>query len=151
MEFTTQTTLQFPAAYAPISEEEMTYIEGGANITPQQFVYNLVTNSIRLLGQAAFQAAFTCFVQSRSDGLTTGGAIRHYWNNQNTVGKVATFVFGGFAGYAMYVYAVQLINTALYMYKDMKDSYFSDSTTQDSSASTTTDPTAAATAALTAA
>ena len=52
MEYTSSTSLHFPAAYAPISEDEMIYIEGGADvISPQQFTYNLVTNLIRLLGR----------------------------------------------------------------------------------------------------
>lgn len=153
MEFTTQTTLQFPAAYAPISEEEMIYIEGGADISPAQFTYNLVTNFIRLAGQALFQQAVTGWNNARADGLTTGGALRHYWTHRTPLGKAMTFVGVGLAGYAVYAYTAQLINTALYLYKDMKDNYFPDSTAQDTTASSTAsaDPTAATTAALTAA
>ena len=80
MEYTSSTSLHFPAAYAPISEDEMIYIEGGADvISPQQFTYNLVTNLIRLLGQAAFTGAVTGLINMRNDGLTVGGSIKHYW------------------------------------------------------------------------
>ena len=149
MEYTSSTSLHFPAAYAPISEDEMIYIEGGADvISPQQFTYNLVTNLIRLMGQAAFTGAVTGLINMRTDGLTVGGSIKHYWGRQGTIGKAATVLFTGFAGYAVYVYAVQLVNTALGIYTDVKDNYYNDGS---STGTTTTDPTAASTAALTAA
>ena len=151
MEYTSSTSLHFPAAYAPISEDEMIYIEGGADvISPQQFTYNLVTNLIRLMGQAAFTGAVTGLINMRNDGLTVGGSIKHYWNRQTSIGKAATVLFTGFAGYAVYVYAVQLINTALGIYTDVKDNYYNDGSSTGTG-TTTTDPTAASTAALTAA
>ena len=151
MEYTSSTSLHFPAAYAPISEDEMIYIEGGADvISPQQFTYNLVTNLIRLMGQAAFSGAVTGLINMRNDGLTVGGSIKHYWNRQTSIGKAATVLFTGFAGYAVYVYAVQLINNALNIYTDVKDNYYNDGSSTGTG-TTTTDPTAASTAALTAA
>ena len=151
MEYTSSTSLHFPAAYAPISEDEMIYIEGGADvISPQQFTYNLVTNLIRLMGQAAFTGAVTGLINMRNDGLTVGGSIKHYWNRQTSIGKAATVLFTGFAGYAVYIYAVQLINTALGIYTDVKDNYYNDGSSTGTG-TTTTDPTAASTAALTAA
>lgn len=149
MEYTSSTSLHFPAAYAPISEDEMIYIEGGADvISPQQFTYNLVTNLIRLMGQAAFSGAVTGLINMRNDGLTVGGSIKHYWGRQGTIGKAATVLFTGFAGYAVYVYAVQLFNNALSIYTDVKNNYYNDGS---STGTTTTDPTATSTAALTAA
>lgn len=151
MEYMSSTSLHFPAAYAPISEDEMIYIEGGADvISPQQFTYNLVTNLIRLMGQAAFTGAVTGLINMRNDGLTVGGSIKHYWNRQTSIGKAATVLFTGFAGYAVYIYAVQLINTALGIYTDVKDNYYNDGSSTGTG-TTTTDPTAASTAALTAA
>ena len=150
MEYTSSTSLHFPAAYAPISEDEMIYIEGGADvISPQQFTYNLVTNLIRLMGQAAFSGAVAGLINMRNDGLTVGGSIKHYWSHRTPVGKAATVLFTGFAGYAAYIYAVQLINTALSIYTDVKDNYYNDGSS--TTGTPTTDPTAASTAALTAA
>ena len=146
MEYTRQELL-FPAAYAPITEEEMVYIEGGDALSPQQFTFNLVTNLIRLMGQAALSSAVAGLVVMRNDGLSTGGAIRHYWNDQNSFGRFSTVVFAGFAGYAVYIYGVYLINNALSIYKSAKDSFYGDST----SSQTSSDPTTTATAALTAA
>ena len=155
MEYTSSTSLHFPAAYAPISEDEMIYIEGGADvISPQQFTYNLVTNLIRLMGQAAFSGAVAGLINMRNDGLTTGGAIAHYWNRQNTMGKVATVVFTGFAGYAVYIYCVSLVNNVLNLYTSAKNSITGadqTTTTDTTTAAASSDPTTAATAALTAA
>ncbi len=83
----------------PISEDEMIYLDGGDAISPQQFTFNLVTNLIRLMGQAAFSGALNGLSNMRNDGLTTGGAIAHYWNRQNTVGQGGDRRFTGFAGY----------------------------------------------------
>ena len=154
MEYTSQSALHFPAAYAPISEDEMIYLDGGDSISPQQFTFNLVTNLIRLMGQAAFSGAITGITNMSNDGLTTGGAIAHYWNRQNTVGKVATVVFTGFAGYAVYIYCVSLVNNVLNLYTSAKNSITGadeTTTTDTTTAAASSDPTAAATAALTAA
>lgn len=154
MEYTSQSALHFPAAYAPISEDEMIYLDGGDAISPQQFTFNLVTNLIRLMGQAAFGNALNGLSNMNNDGLTTGGAIAHYWNRQNTLGKVATVVFTGFAGYAVYIYRVSLVNNVLNLYTSAKNSITGadqTTTTDTTTAATSSDPTAAATAALTAA
>ena len=71
MEYTSQSVLHFPAAYAPISEDEMIYLDGGDAISPQQFTFNLVTNLIRLMGQAAF---------SRSEERRVGKECRSRWS-----------------------------------------------------------------------
>ena len=147
MEYTSQSALHFPAAYAPISEAAMIYLDGGDAISPQQFTY-----LIRLMGQAAFSGALNGLSNMRNDGLTTGGAIAHYWNRQNTMGKVATVVFTGFAGYAVYIYCVSLVNNVLNLYTSAKNSITgADQTTTDTTAAASSDPTTAATAALTAA
>ena len=145
MEYTSQSVLHFPAAYAPISEDEMIYLDGGDAISPQQFTFNLVTNLIRLMGQAAFGNALNGLSNMSNDGLTTGGAIAHYWNRQNTLGKVATVVFTGFAGYAVYIYCVSLVNNVLNLYTSAKNSITgADQTTTDTTAAASSDPTTAA-------
>ena len=147
MESTRQNQLLLPAAYAPISEEEMIYIEGGDSISPQQFAYNFTANLSRLIGQYIFEEAWNGMFNMLRDGLTVGGAIKHYWNGRNKLGKFFTLVSAGFAGYAVYVNAMQAINTALGIYTEVKDSYLNSNTS--SSDSSTTDATAATTAALT--
>ena len=154
MEFTYQSTMQLPASYAVLSEDEMVYTVGGAfelNINAQDvlnFTVNVGVNLVRMLGQAAISNTIAGIIDMRNDGLTTMGAIEHYWGRQTPVGKAATVLFTGFAGYAVYIYAVQLINTALGIYTDVNNNYYNDGS---STGTTTTDPTAASTVALTAA
>ena len=85
MEFTYQSTMQLPASYAVLSEDEMVYTVGGAfelNIdraAVAQFVTNVISNSIRLAGQYTFQMAF--------DGLTN---MRNIYNGTDTQTETAT-------------------------------------------------------------
>lgn len=129
MEFTYQSTMQLPASYAVLSEDEMVYTVGGAfelNIdraAVAQFVTNVISNSIRLAGQYTFQMAFDGLTNMRNDGLTIPGAVHHYWSNQTTVGKVGTVVGVACVGYAVYIQAVTLFNTFLSIYNDMRDIY----------------------------
>lgn len=138
MEYTCQNPMRFPAAYAVVAEEEMVYVEGGAftfnvgkyqvtvNIDQQQvlaFCTNVVVNYIRLLGQAAFTNAVNGLQAARADGLSTKGAVQYFWKNQGTFGRVATVVAGGFAGYYLYVQAVNIYYAAVSLYNDLKTAY----------------------------
>ena len=108
MEFTYQSTMQLPASYAVLSEDEMVYTVGGAfelNINAQDvlnFTVNVGVNLVRMLGQAAISNTIAGIIDMRNDGLTTMGAIEHYWGRQTPVGKTMTVVAAGFAG--VYVY-----------------------------------------------
>lgn len=138
MELTCQYPIQFPAAYAVLDEEEMVYIEGGAysfNVgdymvtvpfSPEQvatFCTNIVVNYIRLLGQAAFSRTVNGLAAAHADGLSIKGAVQYFWKNQGTFGRISTFVFAGFAGYYLYVYALNLYATASSIYNDLKNAY----------------------------
>ena len=140
MEFTCQDSMRLPAVYAVLSEDEMVYIEGGAlalNITPEQvaqFSTNVVVNLIRLLGQGAISYATSSIQNAHNDGLSTMGALRHYWGRQNTFGKAMTVVVVGFAGVYVYYQVVSLINSFLSIYNDMKSIYNGTSTPQTDTA-----------------
>ena len=81
MEFTYQSTMQLPASYAVLSEDEMVYTVGGAfelNINAQDvlnFTVNVGVNLVRMLGQAAISNTIAGIIDMRNDGLTTMGAI----------------------------------------------------------------------------
>ena len=96
MEFTYQSTMQLPASYAVLSEDEMVYTVGGAfelNINAQDvlnFTVNVGVNLVRMLGQAAISNTIAGIIDMRNDGLTTMGAIEHYWGRQTPVGKTMT-------------------------------------------------------------
>lgn len=155
MEYTDLKPMRLPVSCAVLSEEEMVYVAGGAlalNISQEdviRFSTNVVVNLIRLMGQAAINNALTGIQDMRNDGLTTAGAIKHYWGRQNTMGKVMTGVVAGCAGVYLYYQAVSLVNTFLSIYSDLRDIYNGNGTTTDTTQ--TTDVTASTTAALTAA
>lgn len=138
MESIYQHPMRYPAFYAVVAEDEMVYIEGGSytfsvgnyqvtlNIDPDAiatFCTNVVVNYIRLLGQTAFTNAVNGLAAARDDGLSTSAAIQYFWKNQGTTGRVATFVFGAFAGYYLYVQAVNLYYVAVSIFNDLKNAY----------------------------
>ena len=81
-----QSTMLLPASYAVLSEEEMTYVDGGAfkiNITPQQvgnIALNITVNALMLLGKGAFEQGLTIVQGGLDDGLTLDGIALHFWN-----------------------------------------------------------------------
>ena len=96
MEFTYQSTMQLPASYAVLSEDEMVYTVGGA--------FELNINAQDVLN-------------------FTMGAIEHYWGRQTPVGKTMTVVAAGFAGVYVYYWARSAIESFLSIYNDMRNIY----------------------------
>ena len=106
-----------PASYAVLSEEEMTYLDGGADYSfnvgdytvtlhPEVLVtyaMNVVVNGVYMLSQGSFQYFINTFKEGLSDGLSLTGVVKHNWNRMNTWSRVATVGMAGLAGY--YVYA----------------------------------------------
>ena len=122
MDHTSQSAMLMPASYAVLSEEEMTYLDGGADYSfnigdytvtlhPEvlgAYAMNLVVNTFYMLGQGAFQYTVNTFKEGLMDGLTVGGVIKHNWSRAATVGMS---VLGG---YYVYVQAVGI-------YKSLKN------------------------------
>ena len=129
MEFTYQSTMQLPASYAVLSEDEMVYTVGGAfelNINAQDvlnFTVNVGVNLVRMLGQAAISNTIAGIIDMRNDGLTPMGAIEHSWGRQTPVGKTMTVVAAGFAGVYVYYWARSAIESFLSIYNDMRNIY----------------------------
>ena len=124
MELTYQSQMLLPASYTVLSEEEMTYIEGGA-ITASDAtaaVLNFV-NTIKTLGQGAFNAAWNGMKEMHDDGLSITGSVKHYWGRQTPAGKAGTVVIGSFAAFYAYAQTMQIINTAVAIYRDIKAIY----------------------------
>ena len=138
MEFTYQSTMQLPASYAVLSEDEMVYTVGGAfelNINAQD-VLNFTVNVGVNLTQHTYQVdtdingeiqdisnTIAGIIDMRNDGLTTMGAIEHYWGRQTPVGKTMTVVAAGFAGVYVYYWARSAIESFLSIYNDMRNIY----------------------------
>ena len=129
MELTYQNQMLMPASYTVLSEEEMTYIEGGA-ITASDataavlnFAINFAVNTIKTLGQGAFNAAWNGMKEMHDDGLSITGSVKHYWGRQTPAGKAGTVVVGCFAAFYVYAQTMQSINTAVAIYQDIKAIY----------------------------
>lgn len=128
MDHTSQSAMLMPASYAVLSEEEMTYLDGGADYSfnigdytvtfhPEvlgAYAMNLVVNTFYMLGQGAFQYTVNTFKEGLMDGLTVCGVIKHNWNRMNTWSRVATVGMSALGGYYVYVQAVGI-------YKSLKN------------------------------
>lgn len=128
MDHTSQSAMLMPASYAVLSEEEMTYLDGGADYSfnigdytvtfhPDvlgAYAMNLVVNTFYMLGQGAFQYAVNTFKDGLMDGLTVGGVIKHNWNRMNNWSRAATVGMSVLGGYYVYVQAVGI-------YKSLKN------------------------------
>ena len=109
-----QTAMQLPAAYAVISQEEMTYLEGGTEISLgkafgyelvldtdqlQAFCANVVSNLTAYLFSASFSYVTGVLQSGLTNGLSLAGTVAHVWGKQETVwGKIATVGVTGMAG-----------------------------------------------------
>ena len=127
MELTYQSAMVMPASYAILTEEEMTYTEGGA-LTEMQaavinFGINVAVNWVKMLGQGALSSATTGLKEMHDDGMGLTTSIQYFWDGQNTRGKVSAVVMGGFAGFYAYVWARQTINTVVSIYQQVKEIY----------------------------
>ena len=88
MELTYQSAMVLPAAYAVLSEDEMTYIEGGVSemqAAVLNFGINLVVNSVRMLGRGALNSAMTGLKEMHDDGMGLTTSVQYFWDGQNTV------------------------------------------------------------------
>lgn len=155
MELTYQSPMLMPASYAVLSEEEMTYIEGGVSLaisapTTSQvlgFGVNVVVNFARMLGRGALTSALNGMQEMHEDGMSVYGSIRYFWDGQNTRGKVSAVAMGSLAGIYAYVYVRQTINTVISIYKEVKGIYEqakADKAAQEAAAAAIPDTTLAA-------
>lgn len=114
-----QSAMVFPAAYAILSEEEMTYVEGGAfsiDISPEkvaQFAVNFTVNLTLVFGQLMVESALNGFQVGTEHGLSVFGVIEHFWNRQNTASKILAVGASAIAG--VYIYS-----QVLYFYRTIK-------------------------------
>lgn len=125
MDHTYQSTMLMPASYAVLSEEEMTYLDGGADYSfnigkytvtfhPDVlagYAVNVVVNSIYMLSQGSFQYIVNSFQDGLADGLSLTGVVKHNWNRMNTWSRVASVGMGALAGYYAYAQVRSMFNS----------------------------------------
>ena len=133
MELTYQSPMM-PAAYAVISADEMTYIDGGAlqigsyliEFHPENLLtaaVNFTVNFAQLMGKAALGTAVGGLILMHQDGLTLSQSVSYYWDGQSKAGKVGTVVVGGLAGWYGVLKGIQIYNTAKSLYIELKNAY----------------------------
>lgn len=109
-----QTTMQLPAAYAVITEEEMTYLEGGSEIVlgqafgyqltldPQQlatFCASIAVNFGYYMLSTSYNYITGLFQSGAKNGLSLLGTVYHTWGKLQTPwSKVAALGITGMAG-----------------------------------------------------
>ena len=113
MDHTSQSAMLMPASYAVLSEEEMTYLDGGADYSFNIGDYT-VTFHPEVLGAYAMNLVVNTFKEGLMDGLTVGGVIKHNWNRMNNWSRAATVGMSVLGGYYVYVQAVGI-------YKSLKN------------------------------
>lgn len=129
MEYQNQTNLHLPCAYAVLSVEEMTYIEGGAfsiNITQEQvatLAVNLVVNTVLVLGQGALNYVSTTFQNGSTNGLSFFGTIDHQLNKMNTWSRIAAAGMLAVGGYYAYTQVVGMVSNVVEIVKALQSAY----------------------------
>lgn len=129
-----QTTMLLPASYAVISEEEMTYLDGGKEILlGNVFGYNItfntdqfvifcqsaLVNALLLGGSYSLSYFKNTIVSGANNGLSPAGTFYHTWDKMNGWSKLALFGMGTLAGYYAYGQVVSLIRTVKNIYNDL--------------------------------
>ena len=134
MDHPNQNTMLLPASYAVISEEEMTYLDGGQSIylgsafnhdiyfnTDQfaTFCQNAAINLFVLMTNYSFRYIAGRVQSGLSNGLSLSGTFYHTWDKMNGWSKLALFGMGTLAGYYAYGQVVSIIRTVKNLYNDL--------------------------------
>ena len=134
MDHPNQNTMLLPASYAVISEEEMTYLDGGQSIylgsafnhdiyfnTDQfaTFCQNAAINLFVLMSNYSFRYIAGRVQSGLSNGLSLSGTFYHTWDKMNGWSKLALFGMGTLAGYYAYGQVVSIIRTVKNLYNDL--------------------------------
>ena len=122
-----QSALQLPAAYAVLSAEEMTYLDGGSTIqlgsifgyelsfNTDKFVIfckSAAINAFVLASSYSFSYIKNTVVGGYNNGLSPAGTFYHTWDKMSGWSKVAAFGVATMAGYYAYGQVVSYINMA---------------------------------------
>ena len=120
MDHPNQNTMLLPASYAVISEEEMTYLDGGQSIylgsafnhdiyfnTDQfaTFCQNAAINLFVLMTNYSFRYIAGRVQSGLSNGLSLSGTFYHTWDKMNGWSKLALFGMGCRSGRCLCLFA----------------------------------------------
>lgn len=131
MDHPNQNTMLLPASYAVISEEEMTYLDGGQSIylgsafnhdiyfnTDQfaTFCQNAAINLFVLMTNYSFLYIAGRVQSGLSNGLSLSGTFYHTWDKMNTWSRIASVGVAGLAGVYVYSQVMNVIRTVTSIY-----------------------------------
>ena len=131
MDHPNQNTMLLPASYAVISEEEMTYLDGGQSIylgsafnhdiyfnTDQfaTFCQNAAINLFVLMTNYSFRYIAGRVQSGLSNGLSLSGTFYHTWDKMNTWSRIASVGVAGLAGVYVYSQVMNVIRTVTSIY-----------------------------------
>lgn len=126
-----QSTMQFPAAYAVLTQEEMTYLDGGRVIqlgtvfgydisfNTDQFVIfckSAAINAFVLATSYSFSYIKNTALSGFNNGLSASGTFYHTWDKMNTWSRIASVGVAGLAGVYVYSQVVNIIRTVTSIY-----------------------------------
>ena len=147
-----QTTMLLPASYAVISEEEMTYLDGGKEIhlgsvfgyditfNTDQFVIfcqSALVNALLLGGSYSLSYFKNTIVSGANNGLSPAGTFYHTWDKMNGWSKLALFGIGTLAGSYAYGQISSFVNMAKDFYQQVIKPALGTSSTQTAAAAPT--------------
>ena len=131
MEHPAQNAMLFPASYAVLSDEEMTYLEGGTTIplfqafgyqvsldtdTLATFALTASANLFVLMTNYSFQYLTGRLQSGLENGLSLSGTFYHNWDKMNSWSKVASVGVAGLAGIYVYSQVKSLISSVKTLY-----------------------------------
>ena len=126
-----QTTMLLPASYAVISEEEMTYLDGGKEILLGSvfgyditfntdpfviFCQSALVNALLLGGSYSLSYFKNTIVSGANNGLSPAGTFYHTWDKMNTWSRIASVGVAGLAGVYVYSQVMNVIRTVTSIY-----------------------------------
>ena len=129
-----QTTMLLPASYAVISEEEMTYLDGGRVIqlgtvfgydisfnTDQFAIFckSAAINAFLLATSYSFSYIKNTTLSGLNNGLSASGTFYHTWDKMNGWSRIALFGVATLAGYYAYSQISSFVNMAKDFYQQV--------------------------------
>ena len=147
-----QSTMQFPAAYAVLTQEEMTYLDGGRVIqlgtvfgydisfNTDQFVIfckSAAINAFLLATSYSFSYIKNTALSGFNNGLSASGTFYHTWDKMNGWSRIALFGVATLAGYYAYGQISSFISTAKDFYQQVIKPVLGTGSTQTAAAAPT--------------
>lgn len=134
--------MHLPASYAVLSEEEMTYLDGGKQIVLahfgtkdllldtevfHEFLISVAVNSGVMLTAASFNYISNLWQAGTNNGLSAGGTFHHTWDKLATPwSRIAAVGVASLAGVYVYSKAMSVYRNVKSIYENLSNTAFPD-------------------------